>query len=251
MSNITTTIAKLQKNFEAWHEDNYGILHKKTTDCIIEQIEQFKSENSNTTGAILAQITTIGQFLAKSIDGNDGNITSIDNISNVLHNKNHIFDTGNLSSLDTRTTNNTNKIREIQGRLNDFVTVSTVESLINLNGMKVIDIPSGKNLNNYINFGFYKSIDSTVTNTIKNKPTELSEPFVLIVIGANTDNDSNNIKQILLTIDTNRIFIRSGIRSTWDTAWQELYTTKNTSTIDMEVEFETGDEPITYTLLKK
>lgn len=252
MSNITTTIAKLQKNFEAWHEDRYDILHKKTTNYIDTQIETFKSESSDTTGAILAQITTIGQFLAQSIDGNDGHITNIDSISNVLHNKNHNFNTINLQQLDAqikqKTTNITTKLE------NDYATKAYAESLINSYGIKTIEIPSNKNLNNYTNFGFYKSTDAAITNTITNRPINSDkrisgEPFILIVMDASVDN-SSSIKQILLTINTNRIFTRSRINGTWEQNWQELYHTGNTSTIDMEVEFETGDKQ-TYTLLKK
>ena len=266
---ITLTLTELKKYFETWHNsDNlFDDLHRRKVEGYINDFLQNPTNNImlkiNLIEDLKTNILTIGDFILKMVDGTSAinpNSSSINDISTALTNKINKLNNLNLEKLANNIENNAINIEkkadktEVDRRFSDLSANLGIEP----KNIQIQDIPSGANLNSYNEIsGIYKSISSSISTTITNRPENIEVGFDLIVIH-NKNSEINNtvtVKQLILTSgagkDGNRIYSRNYLTATntWSD-WIEFYGTHNLSVVQMEVEFSNKDK-VTYNLLQK
>lgn len=264
---ISLTLTQLKEYFKTWHDSLFDDLHKTKVTSYINEFLNDPTNNIMTKINLIDDLKTnilaVGKFILKMVDGSDRQLSSINDISTNLSNNISRLNSLNLQKLANDINTNAQNIAKKVDKSYVDSEISRISANIGVEPklIQIQDIKSGDNLNEYKTSGIYKSINSSITQTVDNRPEDtnnrIGTAFDLIVIN-NKDTEINNTvttKQLVLTsgtgTDGNRIYSRNYVASSneWSN-WIEFYGTHNLSTLQMKVEF-SNNSSATYTLLQK
>lgn len=265
---ITGTLTKLRTHFEEWHKDKFTTLHS----ALFTRMDEIEANRNTDNDNIKDKLLLITNLISSKLDGNNSQITNINDI-NTINNKTEAYSNNiNLKNLNERLTrldredvnnpNNNGKILQLEKKIGENTSSNKNDiysRLLNLEQTNLSEtnidtridyafegqiISTNDDLNTYKKPGIYRYLDISDKSTITMRHTPVSTPFSLIVL----NHKQNSVRQIINESDNNNIWIRNYDNTTqsWGN-WTKLYGEHNTYTFSMEVDFK--DSQKTYKIL--
>lgn len=254
---ITGTMTEMETYFEQWHTDDFATLHAS----LLTKIDKIESDKQSETNDLKNKLLTLANLISVKLDGNDTQISSINNINSITNKLEAYTNSINLKDFNNRITANNDEITRIASLIGTNTTnnnSSIFARLLNLeqsnlsttnidervdNYFEKNEILSGDDLNTYTKPGIYRCKLDSIANNVNHRATNTA--FSLVVLR----HSDNSVRQIINeNNNNNNIWIRNynNVQQSWSN-WTKLYGEHNTFTFPMKVEF--SDSIKTYTIV--